>query len=78
MRADLDPELQNSEEGDDKDTDFKELMLKLKIDNENYDTISKNGSVVSVIYRLNGVKVSGKDLEVKVCDFIEAKKEERR
>jgi hypothetical protein len=31
-----------------------------------------------VIYRLNGVKVSGPDLDVRVCDFIESKKEERR
>ena len=52
-------------------------MLKMKIDNEDYDLISK-GSVVSVIYRLNGVKVSGKDMPLRVCDFIEAKKEERR
>ena len=52
-------------------------MLKLKIDDESYTTIS-NGPIVSVIYRLNGVKVSGPDLEVRVCDFIESKKEERR
>ena len=77
MRADLDPSKQKDEDNPDRDTDFKELMTKLKIDNEDYELISK-GSVVSVIYRLNGVKVSGKDLEVKVCDFIEAKKEERR
>ena len=52
-------------------------MLKLKIDDESYSTVS-NGPIVSVIYRLNGVKVSGADLEVRVCDFIESKKEERR
>jgi hypothetical protein len=52
-------------------------MLKLKIDDENYSTL-QNGPIVSVIYRLNGVKVSGSDLEVRVCDFIESKKEERR
>ena len=52
-------------------------MLKMKIDDENYSTIKK-GPVISVMYRLNGVKVSGDDLEVRICDFIEAKKEERR
>jgi len=52
-------------------------MLKLKIDDEQYSTVS-NGPIVSVIYRLNGVKVSGADLDVRVCDFIESKKEERR
>jgi hypothetical protein len=52
-------------------------MLKLKIDDATYGNVKK-GPVVSVIYRLNGVKVSGDDLEVRVCDFIEAKKEERR
>ena len=50
-------------------------MLKLKIDDAAYTTL-KTGPVISVIYRLNGVKVSGEDLEVRVCDFIEAKKEE--
>jgi hypothetical protein len=52
-------------------------MLKMKIDDETYTTM-KNGPIVSVLYRLNGVKVSGEDLEVRVCDFIEMKKEERR
>jgi hypothetical protein len=52
-------------------------MLKLKIDDDKYTTLG-NGPIVSVIYRLNGVKVSGADLEVRVCDFIEMKKEERR
>ena len=52
-------------------------MLKLKIDDAAYTTL-KTGPVISVIYRLNGVKVSGEDLEVRVCDFIEAKKEEWR
>jgi len=30
------------------------------------------------MYRLNGVKVAGPDFDVKTCDFIEAKKEERK
>lgn len=73
----MDNELQRNEKNNDRDTDFKQLMLKLKIDDASYTTL-KNGPIVSVIYRLNGVKVSGEDLEVRVCDFIEAKKEERR
>ena len=52
-------------------------MIKLKIDDAKY-TLLNQGPVVSVMYRLNGVKVFGEDLEVKVCDFIEAKKEERQ
>ena len=58
MKADLAADKQRDEQNPDRDTDFKELMLKLKIDNEDYELLSK-GSVVSVIYRLNGVKVSG-------------------
>jgi hypothetical protein len=73
----MDDTLQRNDKNNDRDTDFKQLMLKLKIDDAAYSTLVK-GPVVSVIYRLNGVKVSGEDLEVRVCDFIEAKKEERR
>ena len=73
----MDPDLQKNEQNTDRDTDFKTLMLKLKIDNDKYTTLA-DGPIVSVIYRLNGVKVSGNDLEVRVCDFIEMKKEERR
>ena len=76
VRADLDPEKQRDEENTDRDTDFKELMLKLKIDDADFTVLTEN-TIVSVMYRLNGVKVFGDDLEVKVCDFIEAKKEER-
>ena len=57
-------ENQNKEETDDKDTDFSELMTKLKIDNKGFETLKKYGFVMSVIYRLNGVKVTGKDYEV--------------
>ena len=73
----MDPDLQRNDQNNDRDTDFKQLMLKLKIDDASYTTLS-NGPIVSVVYRLNGVKVSGDDMEVRVCDFIEAKKEERR
>jgi hypothetical protein len=52
-------------------------MLKLKIDDAKYTGLQK-GPIVSVIYRLNGVKATGEDLEVRVCDYIEMKKEERR
>ena len=78
VKVDMDPENQNNEETDDKDSDFKQLMLKLKIDNDKYETLKETGSIVSVVYRLNGVKVAGSDFDVKVCDFIEMKKEERR
>ena len=77
IQANLDPDLQINDQNKDRDTDFKQFMLKLKIDDENYSTL-QNGPIVSVIYRLNGVKISGPDLDVRVCDFIEAKKEERR
>ena len=71
-----DPEDEMDDDNPDRDTDFKELMLKLKIDDEDY-TLLNDGPVVSVMYRLNGVKVYGEDMEVKICDFIEAAKEQR-
>ena len=77
IQVNMDPALQRNEDNNDRDTDFKTLMLKLKIDDESYSTL-KNGPVVSVLYRLNGVKASGDDIEVRVCDYIEMKKEERR
>ena len=78
VQADLQEDKQRDEENNDRDTDFKELMTKLKIDDEKFTALKKNGSVISVLYRLNGVKVAGPDFDVKVCDFIEAKKEERK
>ena len=78
VQSDLQEDKQKDEENNDRDTDFKELMLKLKIDDEKYTSLKENGSVISVLYRLNGVKVAGPDYDVKVCDFIEAKKEERK
>ena len=78
VQADLQEDKQRDEENNDRDTDFKEFMLKLKVDDEKYAALKKNGSVISVLYRLNGVKVFGPDYDIKVCDFIEAKKEERK
>ena len=74
VQADLDPELQKDGEDSDVETDFKELMTKLHID----EALLDDGSVISVLYRLNGVKVWGLDSDVKVCDIIEMKKEERK
>ena len=72
----MDPEKQIDVDNPDRDTDFKQLMLKLKVDDAKYTKINE-GPVVSIIYRLNGVKVHGEDLETYVCDFIEMKKNER-
>ena len=77
VKVNMAKEFQNEAANDDRDTSFKELMIKLKIDNAQYDLLKK-GPAVSVMYRLNGVKVSGEDMEVRICDHIEAKKEERK
>ena len=74
VTADLDPELQNSEEDTEVETDFKELMTKMHID----EKLLEDGSVITVMYRLNGVKIFGEDVDVRVCDFVEMKKEERK
>ena len=74
VKADLDPELQNTAEDTEVETDFKELMTKLHID----EALLEKGSVITVMYRLNGVKIWGEDSDVKVCDIVEMKKEERK
>ena len=76
IRVDMDPDKQTSEDNPDSETDFKQLMLKMKVDDEDYTKISE-GPVVTIIYRLNGVKVTGEDLDTYVCDFISMKKDER-
>ncbi len=68
-KADLNPDKQIDADNPDRDTDFKKLMVKLKVDDAKYTNITK-GPIVSVIYRLNGVKVNGEDLETYVCDYI--------
>ena len=74
VQADMDPELQATDDDPAEDTDFSALYHKLYID----DDLLDEGSVVTVMFRLHGVKAFGEDLDVKVCDYIEMKKEERK